>query len=324
MTLCLHFFLLLPLTLTLSSLNPAFAATGAELIQSTCSQTTYPDVCSSSLSSHSASQTVDDLAGLAVIALKQAHAKASKIEEIIHEQLKKAKDGFVQQCLNDCVENFLDSIDQIEDAINSLDSKSYADVNTWITAAMADSESCEEGFKDKPGYTSPLTADTDTFNKLCDNALRITNLLPYANRPCTMYPDVCSSSLGSDSASQTADLAGMAAIALKQAHAKASRIEEIINEQLKKTNDGFMKKCLNDCMENFLGAVDQIQDSINSLDSKGYNDVNTWTTAAIADSESCEEGFKDRPGYTSPLTAETDLFNKLCGNALRIPKLPSA
>ncbi|XP_058083890.1 pectinesterase inhibitor-like [Magnolia sinica] len=168
----LHFFLLL--SLTFSFVGPTFGDT--ELIQNTCKQTLYNDLCVSSLTSDPASSTAD-LPSLAIIALKLAYASALNMEKVIEDQSKVTTDPFMQQCLSDCTENFLDAIDQVEDSISALDSKGYSDVNTWVTAAMADSESCEEEFKDQPGYQSPFTAQNEEFQKLCSNALAITNLL---------------------------------------------------------------------------------------------------------------------------------------------------
>ncbi|RVW97864.1 hypothetical protein CK203_021174 [Vitis vinifera] len=67
-----------------------------------------------------------------------------------------------------------------------------------------------------------------------------------------------------------------------------------------------------------INALDRIEDSLKALESKGYNDVNTWVTAAMADAESCEEGFLDRPGHKSPLTGRSTIFNQLCSTALTI------
>ncbi|KAF8401431.1 hypothetical protein HHK36_012370 [Tetracentron sinense] len=95
----------------------------------------------------------------------------------INQFLETETDPYVQQCLNDCSENYLDAIEQIDDSLAALDSKGYNDVNTWVTAAMSDAESCEQGFKDGASHVSVLHDKNAIFGQLCSNALAITNLL---------------------------------------------------------------------------------------------------------------------------------------------------
>ncbi|XP_077226937.1 putative invertase inhibitor [Tasmannia lanceolata] len=173
----LHPFLLLILLFTLS-IPPNIIATkpGKDLIHETCKHTLYYDTCVASLQSSSESQTAD-LQGLASIALHAAADSAIETSNHIALLLNNTTDSFIQQCLSDCSENYLDAIDQIEDSIAALDSKGYNDVNVWVTAAMSDSDTCEEGFKEQPGYKSMLTDNSAEFYKLCSNALAITKLL---------------------------------------------------------------------------------------------------------------------------------------------------
>ncbi|KAF2309922.1 hypothetical protein GH714_005649 [Hevea brasiliensis] len=88
-----------------------------------------------------------------------------------------APDEFIQQCLSDCPEIYQDAIDQLKDSIVALDSKAFNDVNTWVTAAMTDVESCEDGFKEKPEIAPPLTDMDKRFSQLCSASSAITNLL---------------------------------------------------------------------------------------------------------------------------------------------------
>ncbi|KAF8369354.1 hypothetical protein HHK36_032638 [Tetracentron sinense] len=101
----------------------------------------------------------------------------SDTSQHINQFLETETDPYVQQCLNDCSENYLDAIEQIDDSLAALDSKGYNDVNTWVTAAMSDAESCEQGFKDGASHVSVLHDKNAIFGQLCSNALAITNLL---------------------------------------------------------------------------------------------------------------------------------------------------
>ncbi|RVW60386.1 hypothetical protein CK203_089882 [Vitis vinifera] len=126
---------------------------GEELIAQVCDHAIYKDLCISSLQSVPESKDAD-LFELTTIALKLAAANATEIKNM-----------------------FRNALDRIEDSLKALESKGYNDVNTWVTAAMADAESCEEGFLDRPGHKSPLTGRSTIFNQLCSTALTITNFL---------------------------------------------------------------------------------------------------------------------------------------------------
>lgn len=149
---------------------------GPDLIIETCKKALYRDVCISSLklAPYDPPTNVHDLA---VIALKLAVSNATEISHHISELLNSTSDSVVEECLTDCYDNYLDAVDQLDDSIAALDSKGYSDVNTWVTAAMSDAESCEEGFREQAGHASPITSRNKTFNQLCSNVLAIVNVL---------------------------------------------------------------------------------------------------------------------------------------------------
>ncbi|WKA02752.1 hypothetical protein VitviT2T_020906 [Vitis vinifera] len=150
---------------------------GEELIAQVCDHAIYKDLCISSLQSVPESKDAD-LFELTTIALKLAATNATEIKKYVQKLLNKShSDRYTHQCLADCSENYEDALDRIEDSLKALESKGYNDVNTWVTAAMADAESCEEGFLDRPGHKSPLTGRSTIFNQLCSIALTITNFL---------------------------------------------------------------------------------------------------------------------------------------------------
>jgi pectinesterase inhibitor-like protein len=149
---------------------------GSDLIAKTCERTLYKDLCKASLYSITNSNQAD-LHGLAGLALKLAARNATNISKDITNLLNKNSDPVMQQCLSDCSENYIDAIDQIRDSLAALDSKGYNDANTWVTAAMSDADSCEQGFDDQGAQESPLKANSTTFSQLCSNALAIINLL---------------------------------------------------------------------------------------------------------------------------------------------------
>ena len=150
---------------------------GAELIAKVCDHANYKSLCSSSLQSVPESKDAD-LYGLTTIALKLAAKNATEIKNHVDKLLKSSSsDSDSRRELADCSENYQDAMQMIEDSLKALEKKGYNDINIWVTAAMADAESCEEGFRDHPDHKSPLTGKNIVFNQLCSTVLTITNLL---------------------------------------------------------------------------------------------------------------------------------------------------
>lgn len=158
-----------------SSQNANATATASNpLIEKVCANSPHSDLCVASLNTdpNSASANVE---GLVEIALKVAHANATNTSNHITQLLANSSnmDPFINDCLTDCSEQYIDATDQIDDALVSLTDRAFHDANTWLKAAMADVETCEKGFQEKPGYESPLTQRNTIFLQLCNNALAV-------------------------------------------------------------------------------------------------------------------------------------------------------
>ncbi|XP_068660728.1 putative invertase inhibitor [Aristolochia californica] len=132
--------------------------------------------------------------------------------------------------------------------------------------------------------------------------------------------DLCVSILESDPTSLTADLKGVLTNALKVTTAYAADLATNVTELTRTTQDPFLLQFYTDCSEHYMDAVDQIDDSVVALDSKGYSDVNAWVNAAIADAESCEAGFSQKAGFKSTISDQSEHFEKLCRIILDITK----
>lgn len=177
LTLCLF---LLPYLNVAQHTNAATsnARSATNLIKMVCEHSAHKQFCISSLESDPNSQT-SDITGLAVIALKLASSSAANTTAQIKKLLSDPNlDPFVEQCLSDCSEHYLDAVDQIDDSLAALSVNAYHDIDTWVNAAIADAVSCEEGFKDQPGHPLVLTHNNKALRQLCNNALVIAKLLP--------------------------------------------------------------------------------------------------------------------------------------------------
>ncbi|EXB56094.1 Putative invertase inhibitor [Morus notabilis] len=150
----------------------------ADLISQTCGQTRFKDLCEKTLRGDPGSKSAD-IHGLAKIALKATSTNAKVVQSQISKLQKSTTDKYTLQALKDCAENYEGASEQLSDSLTVIESKHYADVNTWVTAAMSDSDSCEDGFK--PG-TSKLTALNNNFFQLCSNVLAIVNQAASVNK----------------------------------------------------------------------------------------------------------------------------------------------
>ncbi|KAL4202157.1 hypothetical protein AMTRI_Chr02g262300 [Amborella trichopoda] len=171
------------LILLFLSLTLAFAeqteplSHSSNLVDKVCKQTKYYDFCVRQLDSNPA-RAKADLAGLGVIAIDQGIAKAKSTFSYIQELQNKTENPSLLQALGDCSELYVDAIDQLEDSKRSIELKDYADANMWVSASMADSDTCEEGFAEQEeALPSPLSKNNSQLSKLGSIALAIIKLL---------------------------------------------------------------------------------------------------------------------------------------------------
>ena len=146
------------------------------LIAQACGYTSYKPLCLSTLQSDSEAKSAKDLLTIAKVALKHAGTKAQAVNAEVKKQQGSATDEGLKQALSDCAENYGDAIDQIQSSTTALGSKKYNDVNTWVSAAMNDADSCNQGFQDQ-SVKSPMSTSNTKFTQLSSNVLAITNQL---------------------------------------------------------------------------------------------------------------------------------------------------
>ncbi|XP_050215478.1 putative invertase inhibitor [Mercurialis annua] len=170
-----HRFLIIISSLSLITCSARFHAT-QDLISTACSHTLYYEICISSLNSDPRTKTAD-LQELANVALNLTISYGQ--ETLAHiTDLKSTARGndTVSSCLGDCMEVFSDAVEELNEAIDALRIKSLENVKTFVSAAMTDSDTCDEGFKEI-GFVSPVSDKTLYFSKLCSIFLAIVNLL---------------------------------------------------------------------------------------------------------------------------------------------------
>ena len=154
--------------------------TDTDLVSSTCNKTLYVQLCESSLRSDPRSESADPR-GLAAIALDQSLAKGvdtiAHIDNLRSESASDASKALVISRLSDCTAAYSDALENLRDSAQALDDESYETLRSLVSAAMTDSETCEDGFMEIEGYSSPLTEQNQCFSRLCSNFLAIVTLL---------------------------------------------------------------------------------------------------------------------------------------------------
>ncbi|KAK1550086.1 hypothetical protein Q3G72_013475 [Acer saccharum] len=152
-----------------------------DLVSAACNRTFYIDICVSSIRSDPRSSTISDLKGLADVALNVTFVHGMEtLEYIKHLNSNSPAVSYRSGCLRDCAEVYEDAVQSLQDTVHLLRIRDFEKVNTLVSAAMTDSDTCEDDFNevlDDAEGVSPLTQRNQYFSKLCSNFLAITKLL---------------------------------------------------------------------------------------------------------------------------------------------------
>ncbi|KAJ4823525.1 hypothetical protein Tsubulata_034046 [Turnera subulata] len=175
-------------------------ANGTDYIRSSCGATLYPEVCYTSLSRYASAvqQSPGRLARLAVgVSLSKARRMAAYVSNLSREADYGA-DRRAAAAVHDCFSNFADAVDEITGSLKQMrrlggggSSSSAAavpmtaesfqfgmsNVQTWMSAALTDEETCTDGFEDVED--GPVKAEVcnraAVVKKFTSNALALVN-----------------------------------------------------------------------------------------------------------------------------------------------------
>ncbi|KAK8659467.1 hypothetical protein V6N13_029668 [Hibiscus sabdariffa] len=158
------------------------AANDTDFIRASCSVTLYPHLCYSSLSGY-ADAIQQDPARLARIAIGVSLSKTRHIAAYVSNLTREAEyraDPRASSALSDCVLNMDDAVKEMRGLVVPV-SESFrlqiGNVQTWMSAALTDEETCRDGFED--GAEGPLKTAVCKravkVKKLTSNALALVN-----------------------------------------------------------------------------------------------------------------------------------------------------
>ncbi|KAH6804155.1 Plant invertase/pectin methylesterase inhibitor superfamily protein [Perilla frutescens var. frutescens] len=127
-----------------------------EFIRTSCSATAYPTLCYSSLSSHaSAIQQNPKLLANAALTISHDTAVSTSADmvKLSHRAGMTPREAGAMQ---DCVEELRDSVDQLRKSMAEMKQMKGSnfvmminDVQTWVSAALTDEDTCMDGFAGK-------------------------------------------------------------------------------------------------------------------------------------------------------------------------------
>ncbi|MBA0786885.1 hypothetical protein Gotri_027361 [Gossypium trilobum] len=159
--------------------------TSIEFIRTSCSSTTYPKLCYESLLTQASMiQTSPQLIAHAAlnVTLSTAKSTSALMAKLATSQgLKPTEVGAMQ----DCVEELEDTIDELRKSISEMGQLKGSnfglminDIQTWVSAALTDENTCADGFGGKNMNGSVKTAVRSkivTIAHLTSNALALVN-----------------------------------------------------------------------------------------------------------------------------------------------------
>ncbi|KAL2608990.1 hypothetical protein R1flu_027563 [Riccia fluitans] len=167
--------------------GPMGGSSGATGLQKACNQTLYYDVCMQSLRDYPNANSSNPL-DLVKIALYAASESVSEELERARElQNQTSSDGNLTIAATACMDNLVDSLDEINQTMDRLDNwdvanleNELADLQTWMSAALTLEDTCRDGFQDL-NVTGPAADEflnNGTYvQKVLSNALAFINIL---------------------------------------------------------------------------------------------------------------------------------------------------
>ncbi|KAL1531509.1 21 kDa protein-like [Salvia divinorum] len=162
-----------------------------EFIRTSCSATSYPTLCYTSLSAHAAAiqQNPKLLAHAALsVSLDTAVATSADMAKLSRAAGMTPREA---GAMRDCVEELADSVDQIRKSIAELKRITpsnfeavISDAQTWVSAALTDEDTCMDGFAGKVMAGGMKTA---VRGKIVNVAHMTSNALALINTYATLH-----------------------------------------------------------------------------------------------------------------------------------------
>ncbi|CAI0404423.1 unnamed protein product [Linum tenue] len=154
----------------------------SEFIRTSCSATTFPKLCYNSLSAHATKiQTSAKLLASTALDVTLASAKSTTAAMFNLQQSHGGISPRDSAAMRDCVEEIRQSIDEMHASKGGADFEMMiSDVQTWVSAALTDETTCNDGFAGKGTAAdgemkTVVRGKIETIGQLTSNALALVN-----------------------------------------------------------------------------------------------------------------------------------------------------
>ncbi|CAA2963318.1 21 kDa -like [Olea europaea subsp. europaea] len=156
-----------------------------ELVRTSCAHASYPAICLRTLSSYSGVVTnLSDLAKAGVkVSLSRSKAASNFLAQLKSQS--KKEQGAVRDCL-ELIGNSMDELSQTLSELQQLQSGDFqwhmSNVETWVSAALSNDNTCLDGFKEVEGYIrSDVKRKITNVARVTSNALYLIDLVDHSH-----------------------------------------------------------------------------------------------------------------------------------------------
>ncbi|RDX72911.1 Pectinesterase 2, partial [Mucuna pruriens] len=142
-------------------------------IQWWCKQTPYPQPCEYYLTNNAFNKPIKSKSDFLKVSLQLALERAQKGEQNTHSLGPKCRNAHEKAAWADCLELYQYTIQRLNKTANPNTKCTQTDVQTWLSTAVTNLETCKNGFYDLgvPDYVLPLLSNNVT--KLLSNTLSL-------------------------------------------------------------------------------------------------------------------------------------------------------
>nr|GMC96574.1 cell wall / vacuolar inhibitor of fructosidase 2 [Ipomoea batatas] len=169
-------------------LIPVHGDSSDDLIQKTCKNTKYYDLCVSSLKSDSTSSKASDTKGLAQIMVRVGVANATATKSYLSSLIgggggandtSTATAAAMKKVLRDCADKYSYAGEALLASIQDLDAEMYDYAYMHVMAAADYPNACHNGFRRYPGLAYPrqLAIREQGFKRICDVVMEMLDSL---------------------------------------------------------------------------------------------------------------------------------------------------
>ncbi|KAL4574886.1 hypothetical protein LXL04_021726 [Taraxacum kok-saghyz] len=165
-----------------TTLISALEKTNMEFIKTSCSLTTYPTLCFNSLSTRSGViQTSPKLLAETALSVTLDTTRTTKLSMV---KLSKVNGMTPREvsAMKDCIELLSDSVYELKKSIEEMSDPGskdarlvISDIQTWVSSALTDEDTCSEGFANDPKMKNVVRGKIVNVAHLTSNALALIN-----------------------------------------------------------------------------------------------------------------------------------------------------